>query len=112
MKWCRTCKNCDLLCCCRAGQRRHHRWSGLMYGRHRTTIAFPSNARVGQRLRDGGAVMYQFRCGHQECSSQYSASNKQALMQQVEDHLKEMHNVDKATETLMSYLEQTCVTSR
>lgn len=55
--------------------------------------------------------MYQFQCGHRECSSQYTASNKEALRQQVEDHLKEAHNVDKATETLMSYLEQTCVTS-
>jgi predicted small metal-binding protein len=33
-------------------------------------------------------------------------------MQQVADHLKEAHNVDKATETLMSYLEATCVTTR
>jgi predicted small metal-binding protein len=58
------------------------------------------------------AAMYQFQCGHQECFSQYTASNKDALMQQVADHLKEAHNVDKATETLMSYLEATCVTTR
>jgi predicted small metal-binding protein len=56
--------------------------------------------------------MYQFQCGHQECFSQYTASNKDALMQQVADHLKEAHNVDKATETLMSYLEATCVTTQ
>jgi predicted small metal-binding protein len=43
--------------------------------------------------------MYQFRCGHQECFSQYTASDKDALMQQVEDHLKAAHSVDKATET-------------
>jgi predicted small metal-binding protein len=58
------------------------------------------------------AAMYQFQCGHQECFSQYTASSKDALMQQVADHLKEAHNVDKATETLMSYLEATCVTTR
>lgn len=56
--------------------------------------------------------MYQFQCGHQECLSQYTASDKKALMQQVEDHLKEAHGVHKATETLMSYLEVTCVTTR
>jgi predicted small metal-binding protein len=68
---------------------------------------------VGQRRKeDGGAVMYQFQCGHQECLSQYTASDKKALMQQVEDHLKEAHGVHKATETLMSYLEATCVTTR
>jgi predicted small metal-binding protein len=58
------------------------------------------------------AAMYQFQCAHQECFSQYTASSKDALMQQVADHLKEAHNVDKATETLMSYLEATCVTTR
>ncbi|HYZ37772.1 MAG TPA: DUF1059 domain-containing protein [Pseudonocardiaceae bacterium] len=56
--------------------------------------------------------MYQFTCGHQECFSQYIASNKDALMQQVADHLKEAHNVDNATQTLMSYLEATCVTTK
>ena len=33
-------------------------------------------------------------------------------MRQVEEHLRDVHNVDKATETLMSYLEATCVTTR
>ena len=55
--------------------------------------------------------MYQFECGHQECFSQYTASNKDALMQQVADHLKEAHNVQHATQTLMGYLEETCVTT-
>ncbi|HJT03095.1 MAG TPA: DUF1059 domain-containing protein [Pseudonocardiaceae bacterium] len=55
--------------------------------------------------------MYQFQCGHQECFSQYTASNKDALMQQVADHLKEAHNVQHATQTLMGYLEETCVTT-
>lgn len=56
--------------------------------------------------------MHEFQCGHQECGSQFTASSKEYLMRQVAEHLKEAHNVDKATETLMSYLESTCVTTR
>lgn len=55
--------------------------------------------------------MHEFNCGHQECSSQFTASNKNYLMAQVAEHLRDVHNVDKATETLMSYLETTCVTT-
>ncbi|MCU1609814.1 MAG: hypothetical protein QOH09_3959 [Pseudonocardiales bacterium] len=54
--------------------------------------------------------MHQFQCGHQECGSQYTAANKDDLMSQVAQHLKDAHNVDKATQTLMGYLESTCVT--
>ncbi len=32
-------------------------------------------------------------------------------MRQVAEHLKDVHNVDRTTETLMSYLEATCVTT-
>jgi predicted small metal-binding protein len=56
--------------------------------------------------------MHQFECGHQECFSQYTASNKDDLMRQVAEHLKETHNVQNATKTLMSYLEATCVTTK
>lgn len=56
--------------------------------------------------------MYQFQCGHQECFSQYTASSKDVLMQQVAEHLRDTHNVQQATETLMSYLEATCVTTQ
>ncbi|MGQ0774082.1 MAG: DUF1059 domain-containing protein [Pseudonocardiales bacterium] len=55
--------------------------------------------------------MHEFQCGHQECGSGFRASSKNHLMAQVADHLKEAHNVDKATETLMTYLEATCVTT-
>jgi predicted small metal-binding protein len=54
--------------------------------------------------------MHEFNCGHQECASQFTSSDKDALMRQVADHLKEVHNVQTATQTLMSYLETTCVT--
>ncbi|MGH3925240.1 MAG: DUF1059 domain-containing protein [Pseudonocardiaceae bacterium] len=56
--------------------------------------------------------MHHFQCGHQECFSQYTASNKDDLMRQVADHLKEAHNVQTPTQTLMGYLESTCVTTR
>jgi len=55
--------------------------------------------------------MHEFTCGHQECSSQFTSSTKDALMLQVADHLKEVHSVQTATQTLLGYLEATCVTS-
>ena len=61
---------------------------------------------------EGERNMHEFQCGHQECSSQFTASDKNFLMAQVADHLREAHNVDTATETLMTYLEETCVTTR
>lgn len=61
------------------------------------------------KIRDG--LMHEFRCAHQECGSQLAASDKYYLMRQVAEHLKDAHKVDRATETLMTYLEATCVTS-
>jgi predicted small metal-binding protein len=56
--------------------------------------------------------MHQFQCGHMEYFSQFTASNKDDLMRQVAEHVKDVHNVNRATESLMSYLESTCVTTR
>lgn len=61
------------------------------------------------KIRDG--LMHEFQCAHQECGSYITASDKYYLMSQVADHLKDAHKVDRATETLMTYLETTCVTS-
>jgi predicted small metal-binding protein len=47
-----------------------------------------------------------------ECFSQFTAPTKDDLMRQVSEHLKNAHSVDEATQTLMSYLESTCVTTR
>lgn len=55
--------------------------------------------------------MHEFICGHQECGSQLTSSKRETLMAQVVDHLEEVHNVQKATQTLLSYLEATCVRS-
>lgn len=56
--------------------------------------------------------MHEFTCGHQECEGRLTASDKNHLMQQVAEHLRDVHNVDRATETLMNYLAETCVTTR
>lgn len=55
--------------------------------------------------------MHEFQCGHLECGSRLTASDMDFLRAQIAEHLKEAHNVPKATETLMTYLEDTCVTS-
>jgi predicted small metal-binding protein len=55
--------------------------------------------------------MHEFQCGHQECGSRLTASDKSYLMSQIAQHLRDSHNVDKATETLLTYLETTCVTT-
>ena len=55
--------------------------------------------------------MHEFTCGHQECDSQLTSSDKDILMGQVADHLKEFHNVPTATRTILRYLETACVTS-
>ena len=55
--------------------------------------------------------MHEFTCGHQECSSQFTSHDKNNLMQQVASHLKDAHNVQTATQTLLGYLEATCVKS-
>jgi len=55
--------------------------------------------------------MHEFTCAHQECSSQFTSHDKNTLMQQVADHLKDAHNVQTATQTLLGYLEAVSVTS-
>lgn len=55
--------------------------------------------------------MHEFRCGHQECGSRITASDEGYLMQQVAEHLRDVHKVDPITESLLSYLKTTCVTT-
>jgi len=55
--------------------------------------------------------MHEFVCGHQECGSQLASSDKESLMRQVADHLKEAHDVQKPTQTILGYLEAACVTT-
>jgi predicted small metal-binding protein len=55
--------------------------------------------------------MHEFQCGHQECSSTLASSDKNYLQVQIADHLRDKHNVQTPTETLMTYLLTTCVTT-
>jgi predicted small metal-binding protein len=55
--------------------------------------------------------MHEFSCAHQECGSQFSSHDKESLMKQVADHLKDAHAVQTPTQTLLGYLEAVSVTS-
>lgn len=48
---------------------------------------------------------------HEERLSEFTEADRDDLMRGVAEHLKEAHNIDKTTETLMSYLEVTSVTA-
>jgi hypothetical protein len=54
--------------------------------------------------------VYRFQCGHEQCRSQVFAPTKGDLEILIAQHLKEVHSVNKVTDTLMSYIESTCVT--
>jgi predicted small metal-binding protein len=56
--------------------------------------------------------VYRFQCGHEDCGSQLTASTKDEIMLLIAQHLKDAHSVNNVTNTLMSYLESTCVTVR
>ena len=68
-------------------------------------------AAASRQLKISDGLMHEFQCAHQECGGQFTASDKYYLMRQVAGHLKDAHGVDRTTETLMTYLEATCVTS-
>ncbi len=68
-------------------------------------------AAASQALKIRDRLVHDFHCAHQECGSQFTAPDRYYLMRQVAEHLKDSHGVDRATETLMTYLEATCVTS-
>lgn len=51
-----------------------------------------------------------FQCRHAagaECDAELTASDKNDLMHQVSQHLKEAHNIKKPTQTIMNYLATT-----
>ncbi|MGH3671223.1 MAG: DUF1059 domain-containing protein [Pseudonocardiaceae bacterium] len=54
--------------------------------------------------------MLYFQCGHEECGSELTASNRDDLMLLIAQHLKDTHSIDKVTDTLLGYLESMCVT--
>jgi predicted small metal-binding protein len=54
--------------------------------------------------------VYRFQCGHEQCGSQTDAPTMDELRLLIAQHLKESHSVHKVTDTLINYLESTCVT--
>ncbi len=55
--------------------------------------------------------MHEFTCGHQECSSQFSSSDKEYLMRQIAEHVKEAHKLQSVPQTVLAYLEMACITT-
>ncbi len=55
--------------------------------------------------------MHEFTCGHQECSSQFSSADKEYLMRQVAEHVKEVHDLQFVPQSVLGFLETTCVTT-
>ncbi|MQA13927.1 MAG: DUF1059 domain-containing protein [Pseudonocardiaceae bacterium] len=51
--------------------------------------------------------MQEFHCDSPACASHLTASTKDELMRQVEQHVKDVHNVDNPTQTILSYLAST-----
>lgn len=54
--------------------------------------------------------MKEFRCGSPECNTQFTAADTDELHAKMATHLKDAHNVQTATQTLVSYLEANAVT--
>lgn len=55
--------------------------------------------------------MHEFQCGHQECSSRLVSLDLNHLKSEMAEHLRVAHNVKIASETLVTYLLTTCVTT-
>lgn len=53
--------------------------------------------------------MYEFTCGHLECNAVLRSTDPKHLETEMAQHLKEAHNVPKATQTIVQYLKETCV---
>lgn len=51
--------------------------------------------------------MQEFRCDSPSCDSYLTASDKHELMRRVEQHVKDVHKVEKPTQTILSYLAST-----
>lgn len=53
--------------------------------------------------------MKEFRCGSPECSTQFTAAEREALLAEIAEHVKKAHKVATPTQTLLDYLEATAV---
>lgn len=53
--------------------------------------------------------MKEFQCGSPECSTQFTAADREELLREIAEHVKTKHNVKAPSESLLSYLEATAV---
>lgn len=53
--------------------------------------------------------MQEFRCASPECKSQFTAPTKEELTRKMAEHLKDAHNVQTPTQTIVNYLVETSV---
>ncbi|MGH8934624.1 MAG: DUF1059 domain-containing protein [Egibacteraceae bacterium] len=53
--------------------------------------------------------MKEFRCVSPECKSEFTATDKEELKRKMAQHLKDAHNVQTPTQTIVNYLETTAV---
>ncbi|MGH3980687.1 MAG: DUF1059 domain-containing protein [Pseudonocardiaceae bacterium] len=49
----------------------------------------------------------EFRCDSPVCDGHLTASNQDDLMRQVAQHVRDVHKVEKPTQTILSYLAST-----
>jgi hypothetical protein len=54
--------------------------------------------------------MEEFACAHSECGGQFTSHDRSTLRKMIGDHLRDVHNVQVPTQTLVGYLEATAVT--
>lgn len=56
--------------------------------------------------------MKEFQCGSPECSTHFTATDRDELRREIAEHVKTAHNVATPSETLLTYLEDTAVRDR
>lgn len=54
--------------------------------------------------------MKEFQCDSPECSSHFTAGDTEEMRREIAKHLKNAHDIETPTQTIMSYLETTSVT--
>ena len=52
----------------------------------------------------------EFQCDSPECSSHFTAGDSEEMRREIAKHLKDAHDIDTPTQTIMNYLETTSVT--
>ncbi|MCW2631287.1 MAG: hypothetical protein JWR88_249 [Pseudonocardia sp.] len=51
----------------------------------------------------------EFQCDSPECSSHFTAADTEEMRREIAKHLRDVHDIDTPTQTIMNYLETTSV---